>query len=71
MIDLIREWFELWAKQNWLKHIDRATDKYNKLKRKTEVQANVVHKLVERYNELYPGDKLAVGRKKEAQHENC
>lgn len=65
MIDLIREWFELWAKQNWLRHIDRASDKYNRLNRKAKVQAYVVHKLVERYNELYPGDKIEVRRKKD------
>lgn len=58
MIDLIREWFELWAKQNWLKHIDRAMDKYNRLYRKARVQAHVVHKLVERYNEIYPNDRI-------------
>lgn len=58
MIKLISEWLELWAKQNWLKHIDRAVDKYNRLDRKAKVQAHVVHKLVERYNEIYPRDKL-------------
>ena len=50
MIELIREWFELGAKQAWLKQIDRAANKYNRLKRKTEVQAHIVHKLVDRYN---------------------
>lgn len=58
MIELIKEWFELTVKQNWLKHIDRAIDKYNKLKRKTDIQNHVVHKLVERYNELYPNDMI-------------
>lgn len=60
MIDLIREWLELLVKQNWLRHINRAADKYNRLNQKANTQAYVVHKLVERYNELYPGDKIAV-----------
>lgn len=60
MIELIREWFELGAKQAWLKQIDRAANKYNRLKRKTEVQAHIVHKLVERYNEIYD-DKIKLG----------
>lgn len=62
MIELIKEWFELTVKQNWLKHIDRAVDKYNKLKRKTDIQNHVVHKLVERYNELYPNDMIDIKR---------
>ena len=62
MIDLIREWLELWAKQNWLKHINRAADKYNRLNQKARVQAYIVHALVERYNELYPSDKIEVRR---------
>lgn len=59
MIDLIREWFELLAKQSWLKHIDRAVNQYNRLNQKANVQAHVVHKLVERYNEIY-GKEIAV-----------
>ena len=31
MIDLIREWLELLVKQNWLRHINREADKYNRL----------------------------------------
>lgn len=58
MIDLIREWLELWAKQNWLKQINRATDKYNRLNQKAKMQAYIVRALVERYNELYPNDKI-------------
>ena len=58
MIDLIREWFEFWAKQNWLKHIDRAVNEYNRLEQKARVQAHVVHELVKRYNEIYPNDKI-------------
>ena len=60
MIDLIREWLELLVKQNWLRHINREADKYNRLNQKANTQAYVVQKLVERDNELYPSDKIAV-----------
>ena len=60
MIDLIRVWLELLVKQNWLRHINREADKYNRLNQKANTQAYVVQKLVERYNELYPSDKIAV-----------
>ncbi len=58
MIKLLAEWFELLAKQNWLKHINRSADKYNRLNEKARTQAYVTRKLVERYNELYPNDKI-------------
>lgn len=63
MVELIKEWFELAAKRNWLKHIDREVDKYNKLNQKARVQAHVVHKLVERYNEIYPSDEIKLNQK--------
>ena len=69
MVELIRELFELWIKKNWLKHINRMANKYNRLNQKAREQANVVHNLVERYNEIYPGDKIEA-RRKEEQHEN-
>ncbi len=59
MIELIRECFELSAKRTWLKHIDKAIDKYNRLNTKARVQANVAHKLVQRYNEIY-GEEIRV-----------
>lgn len=62
MICLIREWLEFWVKRNWLKHIDRAIDKHNRLDRETKAQAYVVHELLKRYNELYPSDKIEVRR---------
>ena len=62
VIGLIREWLEFWAKRNWLKHIDRAIDKHNRLDRETKAQAYVVHELLKRYNELYPSDKIEVRR---------
>lgn len=58
MIELIREWFELRTKQNWLKHIDKELKRYNRLIIKAEAQSNVVHYLVERYKGLYPGNEI-------------
>lgn len=63
MVDLITELFELWTKKIWLKHIDRAADKCKRLEMAARAQAHVVHKLVERYNEIYPGDKIEARRK--------
>lgn len=63
MIELIGELFELWARQNWLKRIDQAVDEYNRLNRKARMQTHVVHKLVARYNEIYPENKIDVWRK--------
>ena len=39
MIDLIREWLELLVKQNWLRHINREADKYNRLNQKANIAA--------------------------------
>lgn len=63
VIELIKEWLELAAKQNWLNHINRAIDKYNKLNQKARVQAHVIHKLVERYDEIYHGNKIKLMQK--------
>ena len=56
MIKLIRAWFDLWCRERWLKYIDKACDKYNKLEAKAKRQAYVVHALFDRYKELYPDD---------------
>lgn len=65
MIKILSELLELSVKKNWIKHINRAVDKYNKLRQKANVQSYVVRKLVDRYNELYPNDmiKIASGTK--------
>ena len=63
MIGLIREWLKLMVKRNWLKHINREVKKYNSLNEKARVQAYIVHKMVEQYNELYPSDKIMAERK--------
>ena len=53
MLKLVNEWFELTVKQIWLKCIERAVNKYNRLNRKAGVQAHVAKKLMEWYNEIY------------------
>lgn len=60
MIELIKEWFEIIAKKNWLRIIDKEFDRYRVLYSKAKIQANTVNALVDKYNELYPDDKLDV-----------
>lgn len=60
MIKILSKLFELSVKKNWLNHINRAVDKYNKLNQKANVQAYVVRKLLDRYNELYPNDMIMI-----------
>lgn len=60
MIKILSESLELSVKKNWLKHINRAVDKYNKLNQKANVQSYVVRKLLDRYNELYPNDMIKI-----------
>ena len=62
MKNLLKESFDLFCKNNWLKTIDRECDKYNKLKSKLNRQQYVVNALAERYKELY-GEDLRNGDK--------
>lgn len=65
MIELIREWFELTAKKNWLKTIDRAVNKYNRLRQEATAQSYIVRKLLDKYNDLYPSDKIKISPRRE------
>lgn len=60
MKELLKEWFELFVKMRWMKTIDRTHDRYMKLKRKADREAHAIRKLIERFNELYPDDKLTI-----------
>lgn len=51
--ELLNEGFELHAQMAWLKTIDKAIKKRDKLKQKFIRQNYVVTKLVEAYNERY------------------
>lgn len=65
MRKLIKETFELFVKKIWLKKIDKEVDKYNRIKIEANRQAHVVHSLVNRYNEIYKNDPIAVSGQKE------
>ena len=56
MKKLLKESFELFCKNNWLRTIDKECDTYNKLKSKLNRQQYVVNALIKRYKELYGED---------------
>ena len=56
MKKLLKESFELFCRNIWLRTIDKECDKYNKLKSKLNRQQYVVNALVKRYKELYGED---------------
>lgn len=56
MKKLLKENFELFCKNNWLRTIDKECGKYNKLKSKLNRQQYVVNALIKRYKELYSKD---------------
>ena len=56
MKKLLKESFELFCKNNWLRTIDKECDRYNKLKSKLNRQQSVVNELMKRYKELYSED---------------
>ena len=56
MKKLLKERFELFCKNNWLRTIHKECDKYNKLKSKLNRQQYIVNALVKRYKELYGED---------------
>ncbi len=60
MKELIKEFFNLWARKRWIKTIEKEVDKYNKASckitkytQKLNRHRFVVNKLVEHYNEIY------------------
>lgn len=56
MLRLLKEFFQLSVKYNWLKNIDRECNKYNRLKQKTEMQRYIVNRMIKRYCEIYGED---------------
>lgn len=64
LTDLLKESFDLFVRENWLKTINKEIDRYNKYNQKAKMSAHAVHELIRRYNELYPNDKIeAIERK--------
>lgn len=54
IFDLIKRTFDIWAKERWLRRIDKEVNKYNRMNDKTRRQAYAVRTLVDKYNELCP-----------------
>ena len=59
--DLLKRSFELWVKERWLKEIDRAVDRYNKVKTEADYQRYVIDVLLEKYKTKY-GEDLRGGK---------
>ena len=56
MAKLLKQSFELFVKNRWLKIIDKECNKYNKIKRKLSRQQYVVNSLLEEYKKIYGED---------------
>ena len=56
MAELLKQSFELFIKNRWLKTIDKECDKYNKIKSKLSCQQYVVNSLLEEYKKIYGED---------------
>lgn len=60
--ELIKKTLDLSIKKHWLKTIDREANRYNRLINRANIQARVVHSIVNKYNGLYPEDALEIKR---------
>lgn len=56
MDELLKQAFELFVKNRWLKTIDKECDKYNKIKSKLFRQQCVVNSLIAEYKKKYGED---------------
>lgn len=56
MAGLLKQSFELFVKNRWLKTIDKECDKYNKIKSKLSRQQYVVNSLLAEYKKIYGED---------------
>lgn len=59
--ELLKQRFDLFVKMRWLKTINKETDKYKKLKEKSNRQLYVLNALLKRYHEIY-GEDLRKGK---------
>ena len=62
MRKLLKKRFELFVQMRWLKTINKETEKYKKLKGKTDRQLYVLDKLLKEYQNIY-GENLRRGEK--------
>ena len=56
MMELLKQSFELFVKNRWLKTIDKECDKYNKTKIKLSRQQYVINSLLAEYKKKYGED---------------
>ena len=56
MDGLLKQSFELFVKNRWLKTIDKECDKYNKIKSKLSRQQYVINSLLAEYKKIYGED---------------
>ena len=61
LIHLIKESFELSVKMRWLKEIEKAIHKRQKLYEDYQRQGFVISELVKEFNKRYPDGKLMKG----------
>ena len=59
--ELLKRSFDLFIKMRWLKTINKETDKYKKLAKKTNRQLYVLNDLLKKYHEIY-GEDLRKGK---------
>jgi hypothetical protein len=62
MRELLKKRFELFVKMRWLKRISKETEKYKKLKEKTNRQLYVLNELLKEYQNIYD-ENLRDGRR--------
>ena len=60
MISLLKVMFELAVKKFWLKQIEKAINKNNRLNQKARRQGYIARKLMERYSEIYGSEDLQI-----------
>ena len=60
MANILKEYFELWVKKRWLLFIERELIRQNNLRNRWKRQGYVVKRLVNRYNELYPDERIYI-----------
>ena len=64
MAELLKQSFELFVKNRWLKTIDKECDKYNKIKSKLSRQQYVVNSLLAEYKKIY-GENLRTSKERD------
>ena len=69
MAELLKQSFELFVKNRWVKTIDKECDKYNKIKSKLSRQQYVVNSLLAEYKKIY-GEDLRTPKERGGKSEN-